>query len=118
MRIAHVMDGAVLAIYPSDQAPNSFKGKLLPVAESERPGPPKSGQKWFVKPVVFEDKVELTWVEVPLNAEELEALDNVEETDRLRAVMEALRAGQGTAAERLARLERVVGHLCKLTFQA
>ncbi len=117
MNLAHVVDGRVLAIYPSEQAPRSFKGSLLPVVETERPAA-KDGISWVVKPTVFDDRVELAWVEMPWTAAEQEAIDNAAETSRIRAIMEALRAGQGTAAERLARLERVVGHLCKLTLQA
>jgi hypothetical protein len=117
MNLAHVMDGVVLAIYPSQKAPRSYKGELLPVVETERPAP-KDGSSWAVNPVVFEDRVELAWVDVPWTAEEREAVDNVAEISRIRTIIEALRTGQGTAAERLARLERVVGHLCKLTLQA
>lgn len=55
---------------------------------------------------------------VPLSVEELDAIASAAETERIRTIMENLRSGQGTAAERLARLERVVGHICKLTLQA
>lgn len=117
MRTAHVLNGAILAIYASDQVPQSFKGQLLPVFETEQP-PDESGSTWSVKPLVFQDRVELSWVRVTLSAEQKEAADNAEETNRIRTVLAGLRSGDGTAAERLARLERVVGHLCKLTIQA
>jgi hypothetical protein len=117
MKIAHVFDGRIIAFYDESNPPHSFKGRLLPVVEPERPSD-KDGISWVVKPNVFDDRVELAWVEVPWTPEEREAVDNVAETSRIRTTLEALRAGQGTAAERLARLERVVGHLCKLTLQA
>lgn len=117
MTFAHVYDGRVVATYDDGQQPRSFKGKMLPVVETERP-PDKAGSTWSKWWEVFEDRVELRWMDVPLSVDEQAAVETLAETARIRAVMDALRAGQGTAAERLARLERVVGHLCKLTFQA
>lgn len=116
MNLAHVVGGVVLAIYPSEQAPRSFKGALLPVVETERPAA-REGFSWVAQHNVFDDRVELSWIEVPWTAEQQEAADNEAETAQIRTIMEALRSGQGTAAERLARLERVVGHICKLTLQ-
>lgn len=117
MKLAHILGGRILAIYPKDQPPRSYKGVLLPVVETERPAD-NPGSKWVLQGTVFDDRVELGWVAVPLSAEEQESIDNVAETVQIRTIMDALRTGQGTAAERLARLERVVWHLCKLTFQA
>lgn len=117
MTFAHVYDGRVVATYADGQQPRSYKGKLLPVIETERP-PDKAGFAWSKHYEAFDDRVEVRWVDMPLSAEEQESIDNVAETDRIRTIMVALLTGQGTAAERLARLERVVGHLCKLTFKA
>lgn len=117
MKLAHVLDGRIVAFYDESNPPQSFKGKLVPVVETDRP-PEKDGFTWSNHWEVFEDRVEMRWVDVPLSAEEQDAVETLAETSRIRAVMDALRSGQGTAAERLTRLERVVGHLCKLTFQA
>lgn len=117
MTFAHVYDGRIVATYRDGQQPQSYKGKMLPFVETERP-PEKAGSTWSKHWEVFEDRVEVRWVDVPLSAEEQDAVETLAETSRIRTVMDALRAGQGTAAERLTRLERVVGHLCKLTFQA
>lgn len=70
-------------------------------------------ERWSFSPTTVTKML----VAVPLSVEELDAIESVAETARIRAIMEALRSGQGTAAERLARLERVVGHICKLTLQ-
>lgn len=56
-------------------------------------------------------------VAVPLSAEQLDELATQRETARIRELIDALRTGQGTVAERLIRLERAVAHLCKLTLQ-
>lgn len=117
MTFAHVYDGRIVATYADGQLPRSYKGKMLPVVETERP-PDKAGVAWSQRYEAFEDRVEVRWMDVPLSAEEQDAVEALAETSRIRTVMDALRTGQGTAAERLARLERVVGHLCKLTFQA
>lgn len=117
MKLAHVLDGRIVAFYDESNPPQSFKGKLLPVVDTERP-PEKAGSTWSKHWEVFEDRVEVRWLDVPLSAEEQATAEDIAETARIRTIMEALRSGQGTAAERLARLERVVGHLCKLTLQA
>lgn len=117
MNLAHVVNGQIVAIYPEGRAPVSYKGKLLPVSESEQPKD-KPGVAWRKHFEVFEDRVELRWLEETLSTEEQATAEDIAETARIRTIMEALRSGQGTAAERLARLERVVGHLCKLTLQA
>ena len=114
MTFAHVYDGRIVATYEDGQQPRSYKGKMLPVVEAKRP-PDKAGSTWSKLWEVFEDRVEARWADVPLSTEEQEAVDNLAETSRIRSILDALRSGQGTAAERLARLERVVGHLCKLT---
>jgi hypothetical protein len=113
MNIAHVLNGKVVAVYDESQQPLSFKGKLLPFIETPRPAG-KVGSKWSQHYEVFEDRVELLWFKEVLTASEQETVDNLAETSRIREVMAALRTGEGTAAERLVRLERVVGHLCKL----
>lgn len=117
MTFAHVYDGRIVATYDDGQQPKSFKGRMLPVVETERP-PDKPGVAWSRRYEAFEDRVEVRWVDVPLSAEEQDAVEALAETARIGTVMDALRTGQGTAAERLARLERVVGHLCKLTLKA
>lgn len=114
MNIAHVFDGRVVAVYDESQKPRSFKGKLLPLTENKRPAD-KVDSRWSQRYEVFEDRVELLWSEEALTADDQTTVDNLAETSRIREIMAALRAGEGTAAERLARLERVVGHLCKLT---
>ncbi len=117
MKLAHVLDGRIVAFYDEATPPHSFKGKLLPIFDTERPAD-KTGIQWSKRYEPFEDRVEVKWIEEVLSPEQQEFIDNVAETARIRTIMEALRTGQGTAAERLARLERVVGHLCKLTLQA
>lgn len=69
-------------------------------------------------PSIFDDRVELRWEEQPLSTDEQDSVATVEENARIRLIMDALRTGQGTAAERLTRLERVVGHLVKLSIDA
>ena len=117
MKLAHVLDGRIVAFYDESNPPQSFKGKLVPVVETERPAD-KPGIQWSKRYELLENRVELKWSEDVLTAEQQEFIDNLDETARIRTIMEALRAGQGTAAERLARLERVVWHICKLTIQA
>lgn len=115
--IAHVVDGFVRAFYTKGSEPTSFKGKMLPVVEDKRPDE-KPGSKWVKETSIFDDRVELTWEECPLSTDEQDAIATSEENARIRLLMDALRTGQGTAAERLTRLERVVGHLVKLDIDA
>lgn len=117
MKIAHTVDGSVAAVYEFGSQPTSFKGKMVPVVEAKRPED-RAGSAWDKALVVFEDRVEIRWEERPLSADELSAIAVAEENSRIRGLMDALRAGQGTAAERLARLERVVAHLVKLEIGA
>lgn len=114
MNIAHVFNGKIVAVYDESQQPLSFKGKLLPIIETPRPAD-KVGSKWSQHYEVFEDRVELLWFEEVLTSSEQETIDNSAETARIREIIAVLRAGEGTATARLVRLERVVGHLCKLT---
>ena len=117
MNLAHVIDGFVRAYYRKGSEPTSFKGKLLPVVEDEKPEN-KPGSKWVEVPSIFDDRVELRWEEQPLSIDEQDAIATAEENDRIRSLIGELRTGQGTAAERLIRLERVVSHLVKLSIDA
>lgn len=116
MKNALVLDGRIMAVFEEDQVPLSYKGKLLPVVEVVEPAP-KDGSKWQSVYEAFSDRVEQKWIAVALTTEEQAQLEEVVETSRLRAMMDALRAGQGTVGERLARLERVVAHLCRITLK-
>lgn len=63
-------------------------------------------------------RVTRSLVAVPLSADELSEAAAISEIDQVRAVLDALRAGAGTAGERLARIERVVGHICRTLFRS
>lgn len=85
MTFAHVYDGRIVATYQDGQQPQSYKGKLLPCVETKRP-PEKAGSTWSKHWEVFEDRVEVRWADVPLSAEEQDAVETLAETSRIRLV--------------------------------
>lgn len=117
MRLAHVAENRVVGIYEEEgPMPTSFKGTLLPLVETPQPNS-KEGFTFVRHFEIKEDRVDVMWTGVPLTTEQKAAEAVQQEATQLRAILTALRDGQGAAGDRLARLEKVVFFLCKNVIQ-
>ena len=67
----------------------------------------KLEERWTFSPTT----VTRSFVAVPLTADELVEAAAASELEQIRAVLDALRGGAGTVAERVQRLERVLHHV-------
>lgn len=104
------IDPAVYSKWQADRNPKAARFAPLPAKPAYNPA--------TQKPPVFQNGA---WAVPSKSAEELaaeaDAAAATEETRQIRLIVAALKAGTGTAAERLARLERAVAHLIKQSLQ-
>lgn len=107
---AHVFDNRLIRFYAdSEPLPSSYKGEMVDVIRDVEPAYDPATEKLDEAPIDLSQRpITIHWVRRKLTAEELAARADAEETRAIRLVLENMKAGEGTVAVRLARVERVL----------